>query len=167
MATASALGADAARLVGSNPTLGTMKLNILRAGAIILSKNNPENIAILYRRNRHDWSFPKGHLNKGENFFQAMKREIFEETGLRVKPLRKLPNLRYIKIKDKKPVFMKVYLVASLDDSAINPENKGDKVKWVKLNKVINQLTYDSLKRYFRKVLPIVKKYSYLLRRRA
>lgn len=136
-----------------------MNQNILRGGAIILSKNKPELIAILYRHNRRDWSFPKGHLEKRENFFQAMKREIREETGLRVKPLAKLPDLKYIKIKDKRPVFMKVYLVASLGDSTIKTEHKKDKVKWVRFNKVSSHLTYKSLKDYYKKVFPTVKKF--------
>lgn len=35
-----------------------------------------------------EWSLPGGVLETGETMIEGMKREIFEETGLRVEPMR-------------------------------------------------------------------------------
>lgn len=35
------------------------------------------------------WSFPGGHLEFGESFFDCAKREVFEETGLIVQDMKK------------------------------------------------------------------------------
>ena len=58
---------------------------VQKAGAIIISKENPELIALLYRSREDDWSFPKGHVEKGESFIKTAQREIKEETGLFVR----------------------------------------------------------------------------------
>lgn len=34
------------------------------------------------------WSFPGGHLEPGEGFYQACSRELFEETGISIPPSR-------------------------------------------------------------------------------
>ena len=70
-----------------------MKEKTLKAGAIVLSSENKNNIALLYRGNQNDWTFPKGHVDAGENAHQAMIREIYEETGLDVNFIKNLPDL--------------------------------------------------------------------------
>lgn len=53
------------------------------AGVIVYNENND----ILMVKGRHSvrgrrlWSFPKGHLEEGENCLQCAKREFTEETG--------------------------------------------------------------------------------------
>lgn len=58
-----------------------------KAGAIV-SRNDGSEILLVYRAKHDDWSFPKGHIEEGENPEQAMRREVVEETGLTVKKVR-------------------------------------------------------------------------------
>lgn len=39
---------------------------------------------LLIKHNKGHWAFPKGHKEKGETILEAARRELFEETGLRV-----------------------------------------------------------------------------------
>lgn len=50
-------------------------------GAVILDKNN--DALILFQRKGKFWEFPKGKIQKGERFVQTLRREVFEETGIR------------------------------------------------------------------------------------
>ena len=45
------------------------------------------NVLVQNKKNHptwHGWNFPGGHVEKGESFTDAVIREVFEETGLRI-----------------------------------------------------------------------------------
>lgn len=57
----------------------------LKVGQYALITNSKKEILILERKRSKKWSFPGGRLNSHErDWFQALKREIFEETGLEI-----------------------------------------------------------------------------------
>ncbi len=129
-----------------------------KAGAIILSNKDKNNVALLHRSKQDDWSFPKGHVDPGENSTETMLREIKEETGLSVSILQTLPDLEYIHSSGKK-ISTKMFLVQSEDDSLLKIEFEGDEIQWVQCSNVINKLSYDNLKDYFEKTLLTVEKF--------
>ncbi len=59
------------------------------AGAVVFRKDEGKNFYLLLhyqsgaRRPRPYWDFPKGHVEKGENLEETVKREVEEETGLK------------------------------------------------------------------------------------
>ncbi|MDD5639364.1 MAG: NUDIX domain-containing protein [Candidatus Pacebacteria bacterium] len=126
---------------------------IKKAGGIILN-NDKSKIAIIYRANTNDWSFPKGHIKNNETPLDACIREVKEETGLDVKLLKELPELNY---EDKKGdiVNLTIYLVQS-KETDFNPENPKDILKWVDINEVEDVLSYKNLKEYYRKIYPTI-----------
>ncbi len=132
-----------------------MSEKILKAGAIILSKEDNNKIALLFRSKQNDWSFPKGHIEKGEHAEGAMIREIKEEIGLPVHIIRALPDLNYENEKEG-VISIKMFLVVSDDDSQMKLEFKNDKIEWTALDRVVERLSYDNLKNYFRSVLPLI-----------
>jgi len=127
----------------------------LKAGAIVLSAVNKDKILLLYSSDKKGWSFPKGHVEAGEDITHGMMREIKEETGLEVKIIKSLPDLLYTHVK-KGEICLKMFLVVSRDDNKIKTEFEEDKLEWVLLNEVNNKLSYDNLKEYFKIVLPII-----------
>ena len=60
--------------------------NVICAGGIIIN-DNPE--VVIVNQNHDSFSLPKGHVDEGESYLDAAKREIYEETGIE--------NLKYIK----------------------------------------------------------------------
>lgn len=132
-----------------------MKNVIQKAGAVIFSSVDKNKIALLYCAGHKDWSFPKGHIELGESAEVAMFREIKEETGLDVKIIKKLPNLEYVNFGGEN-VFLSMFLVESEDDSKLRPEFEGDDIKWFTHDEVVETLTYDNLKEYFKKILLIL-----------
>lgn len=131
------------------------KEKTLKAGAIILSKLDKNKIALLYRSRENDWSFPKGHIDEGESVVQAMIREIQEETGLIVRIIEKLPDFNYTSFSGE-IVSLKMFLVKSENDSLLKTEFEDDDIQWILIDKVIETLSYDNLKDYFKLIQRLI-----------
>lgn len=54
------------------------------------------------------WTFPKGHLEKGEKPLEAALREVEEETGWRCEPSGTLPDVEYWFNRNGRPVHKRV-----------------------------------------------------------
>jgi len=57
---------------------------IPQAGAIAvrIRERKPEVLVVRAKRNPHDWIFPKGHIEPGEDAAAAAVRELLEEGGV-------------------------------------------------------------------------------------
>jgi 8-oxo-dGTP pyrophosphatase MutT (NUDIX family) len=126
-----------------------------KAGAIILSNLDSSNILLLHSGKEKDWQFPKGHVEDGENYIDAMYREVKEETGLDVEILSELPNHEYFNDIDG-DIILKMWCVKSKDDSKLKKEFETDNLIWFHYDEVADILTYDTLKKYYNEVLPII-----------
>ena len=65
---------------------------------------------LFLQKNNKEWELPGGHLNKGENFIQGAVREVFEETGIRLKKLKLIINQKKFNMFACKVKFSKVRL---------------------------------------------------------
>lgn len=55
-------------------------------GAVVFRYINGERRFLLIKNKRSsNWGFPKGHIERGESKEETARREVFEETGIRIK----------------------------------------------------------------------------------
>ena len=119
---------------------------VKKAGCILLDVKNKK-VALVYREKYNDYSFPKGHLEKGETLIECAIRETAEETK------------RDCQILEDDPIFieeyttprgenciMYYYISEDIGASDNTSEDTHDTI-WVSLVEVRDKLTYDSLKK--------------------
>ena len=58
------------------------------AGFIAYKENAGERSYLIIRQTNGDYGFPKGHIEDGESDYEAATRELYEETGIEVKPIK-------------------------------------------------------------------------------
>jgi len=123
----------------------------LKAGCYLLNLEN-NSIAIIYRENRNDYSFPKGHLEENESLEECAIRETAEE----VKRIAEIVSKPYIS-RYTTPSGEKVenYMYIAIDKGVSdNTSTDTHQFEWIKIDKVLDILSYDSLKEDYKKVLP-------------
>lgn len=78
------------------------------------------------------WNFPAGHLDDGENIFEGALREIFEETGCKVKLTKVLPI-----ISSKERSLIRITFLTELIEENINfDKNEILDVKWIDIDDI-------------------------------
>lgn len=127
-------------------------------GAIVFRKfhGNTELLLIKHVNGGH-WSFPKGHVEKGETEVETAIREIEEETGLQVIID---PTFRHVVSYSPKKDIKKdvIYFIAKAKNADIIPQvEEISAIRWVELNLVNSFLTYDNDKRLVNKARHIIK----------
>ncbi|MCL4387265.1 MAG: NUDIX domain-containing protein [Patescibacteria group bacterium] len=101
---------------------------ILEAGGVIVKEEKGKTfILVIYRGKYGDYTFPKGHIEPGENPKIAAEREIEEETGLDIKIIKRLPgDCFYNHIAGTKKC-TKMFLMIPLSDN-LRVENENDQL---------------------------------------
>lgn len=125
------------------------------AGGLVLKKN-PLKILMVRVKNlegRKVWTFPKGHLEKGETAAQAALREVREETGwlCRIPPRRSRPLLKvqYFFMREKSKVLKKVvwFLMEPVRKSGSRDPDEILRVRWAGLPSAVRLAQYPSDKK--------------------
>lgn len=68
---------------------------VISCGALVY-RNNAGKIQVLLVKqagNHPGWGIPKGHMESGENYIKTACREVFEETGIQIKVITRLPHV--------------------------------------------------------------------------
>ena len=92
------------------------------------------------------WTFPAGHLDEPEKITDAAIREVYEETGFKVKLTGVLPLVLTAK-QGKEPKIQVRFTAEVIEESKdFNKEEILD-VKWIEINKV-KEMTNEELRGY-------------------
>jgi 8-oxo-dGTP diphosphatase len=115
------------------------------AGGVVLrrSKGGEPEVLLVHRPRYDDWSLPKGKCEPGETDEACARREVHEETGLRVKLGDPLPDVRYEDHRGRSKV-VRYWVMQPLDDSSpFVPNDEVDKIRWCSLRDARKRLSYD------------------------
>ena len=114
-----------------------------KAGCILVNKDN-QKIALIYRDRQKDYSFPKGHLEKGETLMQCAIRETAEETKRDAVVVSEIEPIeeRYTTPKGERCV---CYWYVAIDcGHSDNQSPDVHELVWTAFDDVANVLTYPS-----------------------
>jgi len=122
---------------------------IHQSGAIVvrLDGKEPRVLLVTAKRNRNNWIFPKGHIEKGETAAAAALREAKEEAGVLGKLLGPAGTLEYGFLGAKARV---EYFLAEFTRETGPPED-GRARSWCSLDEALNRLSYKNTRRLLRK----------------
>ena len=119
---------------------------IIKAGGGVV-KNNNDQILFIYRLKK--WDLPKGKLDKGETIRDCAKREVEEETKVKVNLKQKIISTWHTYTKNKKFILKKTtwFKMDCVDDSKMKPQKKEkiEKVEWMN-NSTIKEILLNSYK---------------------
>jgi len=104
------------------------------------------------------WQFPKGTVEKGEDYLKTAKREIKEEIGLTVnEPIKKFkPYIRPSLYKNKRVMKEIHYFLFKIKKREIKPGAEIKECEWVSIDKVEEKITYEEDKKFFRDIKKII-----------
>lgn len=133
------------------------------AGGVIFHPLSPDKIAIVMGKSG-SWSFPKGHVENDETYFETAIREIYEETGLidlvferelsayERKTLKNRGAEDYLEVKT---IHMFLFRTKSTDLCPIDPANPA--AKWANAQECLKLLKYQGDKEFLmQNVLPLM-----------
>lgn len=98
-------------------------------------------IALVHRPRYDDWTLPKGKLDAGESFEEAALREIEEETGIRARLVRELPETHY-EVRGR-PKVVRYWLMEVESDPGFVANDEVDELRWLEPAQASALLTYE------------------------
>ena len=115
-------------------------------------------LLIRHARGRHI-SFPKGHMEPGELESHTAEREVFEETGIRVKVDRRFrAENRYNIRADIQKLVVVFAAVTRQEEITPQPEEIAE-ADWYPIDEALERLTYERDKKILRDARAHVEKY--------
>ena len=134
------------------------------AGGFVISKSDPNLIALMARFNRGgklEWCIPKGHLEVDETSEQAATREVFEETGLEAKIIASLGEVNYQFIHDGAKISktVHVYLLEQTGGELSfenDPHKEASELAWVHVSDLLARLSHGNEKRIAKMAIELI-----------
>lgn len=113
-------------------------------GAVIFRKGTEGWNVLLIRhaRGKHI-SFPKGHMEPGELESQTAEREVFEETGIRVKVDRRYRAENRYNIRSDIQKLVVIFAAVTTQMDIIPQPEEIAEAKWYPVAEAMNRLTYE------------------------
>ena len=124
--------------------MSARRQSVVRAAGVVPArhKDGVLQVALVHRAKYDDWSWPKGKLDHGEDFASAAVRETLEETGLRVRLGRPLPDVHY-QLRGSGQHKLVRYWVGEVIGGDGQLEHEVDRVEWLSPTLAARRLSYE------------------------
>lgn len=128
------------------------------AGGIITKVEDGDIKVLLVEHLNGTFVFPKGHVEKGETFEEAAKREISEEVGLKNIIIgKKLGIIKRGPIKQEKKPAKDIIMFKVEVKKYFHFQNTQESYGWFKIDEVICNLRYEEDKLFFQNIKSFLK----------
>ena len=129
-------------------------------GAVVFRREDGEWNVLLIRhaRGRHI-SFPKGHMEPGELESHTAEREVFEETGIRVKVDRRYRAENRYNIRSDIQKLVVIFAAVTTQEEIITQPEEIAEANWVPVEEALERLTYERDRKILRAAVVHVDKY--------
>jgi len=130
------------------------------AGAVIFRKEGGKRFYLLLnypggvRKQKSYWDFPKGHIEKGETESKAMRREVFEETG--IKHLELVPKFRevikyFFKWQGETIIKTVVFYLGETGEKKVKISDEHTGYLWLPYKEAVEKSTFKNAKEIIKK----------------
>lgn len=111
---------------------------------------------LIRQKGSKNWRLPKGNIEKGESSRTAAVREVWEETGIKAKPIEKLDAVRYFYVLKGARIFKTVaFFLMECAGGAPKIDRRWqheiEEVKWTGTKEALGCLAFPSEKRVLKK----------------
>ena len=118
---------------------------VVQAAGGVVTRNARDGtleVLVVHRPRYDDWSLPKGKLEPGESFEDAARREIEEETGVRVELGAALPTTDYVD-RHGRPKVVHYWRMTPVGETAWQPSDEVDETRWITVAEAGTLLSYE------------------------
>jgi 8-oxo-dGTP pyrophosphatase MutT (NUDIX family) len=139
------------------------------AGAVIYRKEGGKTYYLLLhyqsgaRRPHPYWDLPKGHIEKGEDEKETVRREVEEETGL--KNIEFIDGFKetikyFFKFQEKTVLKFVTFYLAQTKEKEVKISWEHIGYKWLPYEETLEQLTFKNAKEMLKKANEFLKNYA-------
>jgi len=127
-----------------------------------------EKFLLLHRKlNWSGWEFPKGHIEEGEDIEAAIKRELFEETGLsKFSLIGHVDNVSHLDKVRNKRTYVRNFLLHVSSNNKVSFENQAmkkgklvaehDAFRWCFPKEAVELLTHENMQETMKKAIKML-----------
>ncbi len=130
----------------------------IKGGCVLISKEMKK-VALIYRPSKNDYSFPKGHIEEGEDVKTCAIRETIEETAYDAVLLKEEPIITN-KYTTDRGEDVEVYFYLANEQGKYQgeiAEEDREICEWFDFSEVEEKLTYDDLKKMWNEIKELVR----------
>jgi len=114
-------------------------------GAVVYRIINDQiRFLLIKNRGSANWGFPKGHRERGENRIDTAKREVLEETGLRIEVLDGFCETSNYKIAQRIEKRVDIFLASTSDTQTVIQQEEIERYSWLLYDSALRQLNFEN-----------------------